>query len=211
MKARAGDVGVKGVQPIISKLRDSRPDLKIHMIGHSFGCRLISAAINALPEEEKYRPDTVVLLQGAFSHNGFANETSDGKVERGAFRDVIEKKKVRGPILITHTRNDKAVGLAYPIASRLNGVTASALGDANDIFGGMGSNGTQTKDTTPEGVPGTLLAVGQAYPFASGAKPSTPFNLKADVIKEHSDVQKPEVAFALVVAMSAPAIAVVGQ
>jgi len=200
MKARAGDVGVKGVAPLIVKLRGSRGDLRIHMIGHSFGCRLVAAAVNALPVDEKLRPDTVLLLQGAFSHNGFALK---GDADRGAFRDVIEKKKVRGPIVITHTRNDKAVGVAYPIASRINGVTAAALGDANDIFGGLGSNGTQTKDTTPEGIPGTLLPVGQPYPFAKGVPPSTPCNLKADeFIKGHSDIQKPEVAYALTVAMA---------
>jgi hypothetical protein len=203
MKARAGDVGVKGVAPLIVKLRGSRPDLRIHMIGHSFGCRLVAAAVNALPEQEQFRPDTVMLLQGAFSHNGFALE---GQVERGAFRDVIEKKKVRGPIVITHTRNDQAVGTAYPVASRINGVVAAALGDENDIYGGLGSNGTQTKDTTPERFMGTLLAVGQTYPFASGVKPSTPCNLKADeFIKAHSDIQKPEVAYVLTVAMTAPA------
>jgi hypothetical protein len=203
MKARAGDVGVKGVAPLILKLRGSRQDLRIHMIGHSFGCRLVAAAVNALSEQEQFRPDTVMLLQGAFSHNGFALE---GQVERGAFRDVIDKKKVRGPIVITHTRNDQAVGTAYPIASRINGVVAAALGDENDIYGGMGSNGAQTKDTTPERLMGTLLPVGQSYPFASGVKPSTPCNLKADeFIKGHSDIQKPEVAYALTVAMTAPA------
>lgn len=200
MKARAGDVGVKGVAPLIVKLRGGRGDLRIHMIGHSFGCRLVAAAADALPDDEKFRPDTVMLLQGAFSHNGFAIK---GEADRGAFRDVIEKKKVRGPIVITHTRNDKAVGIAYPIASRINGVTAAALGDANDIFGGLGSNGTQTKQTTAEGIPGTLLAVGQPYSFAKGVAPSTPCNLKADeFIKGHSDIQKPEVAFALTVAMA---------
>lgn len=206
MKARAGDVGVKGVAPLIQKLRGSRDDLRIHMIGHSFGCRLASAAINALPDEEQFRPDTVLLLQGAFSHNGFAKD-DEGEVGRGVFRDVLDNQKVRGPILITHTRNDKAVGTAYPIASRINGVVAAALGDANDIFGGLGSNGAQTKDTTPERTMGTLLAVGQTYSFANGVKPSTPCNLLADeFIKGHSDIRKPEVAFALTVAMAAPAL-----
>lgn len=205
MKARAGDVGVKGVAPLIQKVRGSRPDLRVHMIGHSFGGRLVSAAINALPEQDQFRPDTALLLQAAFSHNGFAQDDG-GTVGRGAFRDVIEKKKVRGPIVITHTRNDKAVGTAYPIASRINGVVAAALGDANDIFGGMGSNGTQTKGTTPERTMGTLLAVGQAYPFANGVRPSTPCNLLSDeFIKGHSDIRKPEVAFAFAVAMAAPA------
>jgi hypothetical protein len=202
MKARAGTVGVTGVEPLIEKLRGARPELRIHMIGHSFGCRLVAAAVNALPERPELLPDTVTLLQGAFSHNGFALK---GDADRGAFRDVIEKKKVRGAITITHTRNDKAVGTAYPIASRINGVNAAALGDENDIFGGLGSNGTQTADTTPERVMGTLLAVGQPYPFASGVKPSVPYNLKADqFISGHSDIQKPEVAYALTVAMAAP-------
>jgi hypothetical protein len=202
MKARAGEVGVKGLAPIVMDLRNKRDGIRIHMIGHSFGCRLVSAAINVLPEQEKFRPDTVMLLQGAFSHNGFAKA---GDTDRGAFRDVIEKKKVRGPVLVTHTRNDKAVGIAYPIASRINGVKASALGDANDVFGGLGSNGTQTKETTPEGVPGTLLGVGATCPFAPGCPPSTASNLKADeFIKSNSDIQKAEVAFAINVAMVIP-------
>ena len=64
----------------------------------------------------KLRKGSVMLLQGAFSHNGFAKQGDS--TDRGVFRDVIEKRKVRGPILISHTHNDKAVGVAYPIASR---------------------------------------------------------------------------------------------
>jgi hypothetical protein len=74
------------------------------------------------------RPDTVLLLQGAFSHNAFT--LKGDPADRGAFRDVIEKKKVRGAIVNTPTRNDKAVGTAYPIASRISGVIAAALGSA---------------------------------------------------------------------------------
>lgn len=207
MKARAGDVGVKGAAPLIARLRDTKPALRVHMIGHSFGCRVTAAAINALPVDEKYRPDTVFLLQGAFSHNGFAEPSLNPKVDRGAFRDVIVDQKVRGPILITHTRNDKAVGVAYPIASRLSGVTAAAIGDANDIYGGLGSNGTQTAVTTKEGVPGTLLSVGGSYPFTTGVRAAVPYNLKADgFISEHSDIRKPEVAYVLCEGMAAPRI-----
>ena len=203
MKARAGTVGEKGVEPLLEKLRSARPELRLHMIGHSFGCRVIAAAVNALPREEKFRPDIVLLLQGAFSHNGFALKNEDNSADRGAFRDVIEHQKVRGPILITHTRNDKAVGTAYPVASRIHGVTAAALGDAGDKFGGLGSNGTQTKTSTPEGVAGTLGEAGSAYPFAARVTSSTPYNLKADdFIKNHSDIVHPEVAFALTVAIS---------
>jgi hypothetical protein len=86
--------GAKGVEPLIEKLRSSRPDLRIHMIGHSFGCRLVASAINALPEGEQLRPDTATLLRGAFSHNGFALQ---GAADRDAFRDVIDKEEGSRP------------------------------------------------------------------------------------------------------------------
>jgi len=196
MKSRAGDIGVKGVAPLIQTIRASRPSVRIHLIGHSFGCRLVTAAVNALPAGDAVRPNTMTLLQGAFSHNGFASKF-DGKSD-GAFRQVVAQKKVRGPILITHTRNDKAVGVAYPIASRIAGQAAAALGDENDIYGGLGSNGAQTADTT-----GPLLDVGGAYPFASGQTSSKPYNLRADrFITGHSDIVHPEVAFAQAVGMT---------
>jgi hypothetical protein len=202
MKARAGEVGTKGLAPLLTTIRGLRPELRLHLIGHSFGCRLASSAVNALPEKPELYPETMLLLQGAFSHNGFA--VPGNGVPQGVFRGVIEKGKVRGPILITHTRNDKAVGLAYPIASRLAGVAAAMVGDENDIFGGLGSNGAQTGVTTKERVLGALQAVGGAYPFAAAPKPSTPYNLRADAfIGGHSDIVKPEVAYAEAVAMAA--------
>ena len=203
MKARAGDVGVKGVKPLLEAIRGVRPDLRLHLIGHSFGCRVVTSAVNALAGGDQLRPNTMTLLQGAFSHNGFASKF-DGTND-GAFRQVVAQKKVRGPILITHTRNDKAVGVAYPIASRIAGQTASALGDENDIYGGLGSNGAQTQLTTPERVTGTLLEVGGSYPFAAGATSSKPYNLKADAfIGGHSDIVKPQVAFAVAIGMGTP-------
>jgi hypothetical protein len=203
MKARAGDVGVKGVKPLIEAIRGLRPDLRLHLMGHSFGCRVVTSAVNALAGGGQLRPNTMTLLQGAFSHNGFASKF-DGTND-GAFRQVIAQKKVRGPILITHTRNDKAVGIAYPIASRIAGQTASALGDENDIYGGLGSNGAQTQVTTPERVTGTLLEVGGTYPFAAGATSSKPYNLKADAfIGGHSDIVKPQVAFAVATGLATP-------
>jgi len=201
MKARAGDVGVKGVKPLVEQIRELRPDLRLHLMGHSFGCRVITSAVNALAGGDRLRPNTMTLLQGAFSHNGFASKF-DGSND-GAFRQVVAQKKVRGPILITHTRNDKAVGVAYPIASRIAGQTASALGDENDIYGGMGSNGAQTQVTTPERVTAMLLEAGGSYPFATGTTSSKPFNLKADAfIGGHSDIVKPQVGFAVAIGMA---------
>jgi hypothetical protein len=187
MKERAGTVGVTGVAPLLAQLRKVAPKLKIHLVGHSFGGRLVTAATDATAAAG--RPNSLTLLQAAYSHNGMAQKF-DGKAD-GVFRKVISQGKVAGPILITHTKNDKAVGIAYPLASRISGVNAAALGDENDPYGGIGRNGAVK---TPEAVAGELLVVGQSYAFAAGKA----FNLKADAfIGDHSDICKPQVAWAL--------------
>jgi hypothetical protein len=204
MKARAGDVGVKGVALLLGKIREARPDIRLHLIGHSFGCRVVAAAVHALPLDVKFRPNTMALLQGAFSHNGFASNF-DGNNNDGAFRQVVAQKKVKGPIIITHTRNDKAVSIAYPIASRIAGQVAAALGDENDMYGGLGSNGAQTAETTRERVVGTLLSAGSTYPFSGDGSCGHLYNLKADqFISGHSDIVSPAVCYAITTAITCP-------
>lgn len=203
MKARAGDVGVKGVAPLLQRVRAAHPTLRLHLIGHSFGCRVVTAAVNALQAGDAARPNTMTLLEGAFSHYAFATQF-DG-VHDGAFRSVVTDRKVRGPILITHTRNDTAVGIAYPIASRIAGQVASALGDENDLYGGLGSNGAQNATSTPECGVGTLLDVGGVYPFSTGSTCGKLYNLKSDAfIGGHSDIVKPQVGYAVAMAMATP-------
>src|SRR5262249_55446304 len=202
MKARAGNVGVNGVAPLIEEIRKARPNIRLHLIGHSFGCRVVTSAVNALPGDEKLRPNTMALLQGAFSHNGFASNF-DGNNNDGAFRQVVAQKKVKGPIIITHTRNDKAVGIAYPIASRIAGQVAAALGDENDIYGGLGSNGAPTAQTTRGSAVGTLLNPGSAYPFGGAGSCGHLYNLKADqFISGHSDIVSPAVGYAITTAIT---------
>jgi hypothetical protein len=103
------------------------------------------------------------LLQAAFSHNSFS------KSMNGFFRNVVDNQRIKGPIVVTYTSNDRAVGIAYPAASRLAGTVASAFGDANDKFGGLGRNGAQ-KMEPGEVVQGVdrLLAVGDSYSWRSG-------------------------------------------
>ena len=135
------------------------------------------------------------LLQTAFSHNGFSKRMN------GFFRSVVDRKRVKGPILVTHTKNDKAVGVAYPLASRINGDKTAAFGDENDVFGGMGRNGAQQMEAG-ETVPGRLLAVGASYAFQAGKF----FNLEAsEFIKGHGDVTGKEVAHAIRRAIDADA------
>ncbi len=198
MKRRAGDVGRAGVAPLLQRIREAVPSVNLHLIGHSFGGRVVAAAALALPPGTQR--STMVLLQAAFSHNGFSPDF-DGRGHRGAFREVIASKLISGPIIITHTRNDQAVGVAYPLASRISHDMSAALGDANDPYGGMGRNGAQH---TAEAQFGRLLDLGEVVSNAYLFRPGTIYNLNADAfIADHSDICKYEVMSAIFAAIQA--------
>jgi hypothetical protein len=49
MKKRAGVVGKEGLGPLLGRIHQADPDVHIHLIGHSFGARLVSFALAGLP------------------------------------------------------------------------------------------------------------------------------------------------------------------
>ena len=189
MKERAGTVGTNGVAPLLDDLGKSIE--RIHLIGHSFGARVVTAAAKA-SSTKKLR--SMTLLQAAFSHSSF-------RPNDGFFRAVVENKRIAGPIVITHTFNDSAVGIAYPAASLLGGQVASAAGTANlaaavggpkNPFGGLGSNGALHLGESVA-VFSNMLPVQQPYNFTAGKV----YNLKADpFISHHGDVARAESAHA---------------
>lgn len=197
MKERAGRVGSTGAAEAVRAIRQKAPALKVHLVGHSFGGRLVTALALGAPGQQQPAQTfaSMTLLQAAFSHNGFASRF-DGAHD-GFFRAVVTGQRIAGPILVTCSVNDTAVGLAYPLASLIAGQNASAVGDANDPFGGIGRNGAQH---TPEAVQATLAAVGHPYVFEARKL----YNLNADtVIGGHSDIRRPEVAYAILKAATA--------
>jgi hypothetical protein len=191
MKSRAGTVGKTGLAPTLMRVRAKRPDLPIHLVGHSFGGRLVTAAAAALQHEDGAAPVTLTLLQAAFSHNGLA-QNFDDKEHDGAFRTVLKDARISGPIAITHTKNDTAVGIAYPLASRIAFDKAAALGDKDDPYGGMGRNGAQhTPEVSEDEAELRDVTAGSKYAF----KPGSVYNLNADaIIKGHSDIKSVPVA-----------------
>ncbi|HEU5312424.1 MAG TPA: hypothetical protein VFU08_01275, partial [Candidatus Udaeobacter sp.] len=94
MKKRAGTVGQIGVGPMIDRLASKVQ--RIHVVGHSFGGRVVTAASMASTTDKL---QTMSLLQTAFSHNGFSRSMN------GFFRSVVDKQRVKGPILVTYTPN----------------------------------------------------------------------------------------------------------
>ena len=179
MKDRAGKVGARGVAPLIDRLSTSLDTPRLHLAGHSFGARVMTMAADRASSQVA----TLTLLQAAFSHSAFSGTTDPP----GAFRAVLTDS-VTGPLLVTHTHNDKAVRVAYAVASRLARQVGSGLGDANDPYGGLGANGAVATDGVVEGELGGRDA---SYTFANRKV----HNLRADQhISGHGDVRNDSVA-----------------
>lgn len=190
MKDRAATVGRGGIAQTLEAVHAADPAARLHLVGHSFGARAATAAVQATTAPVS----SLSLLQAAFSHFAIATDY-DGNGRNGAFHGI--PAKLDGPVIITHTRNDRAVGIAYAVASRLARQSGAAIGDKDDPYGGMGSNGAQR---TPEAGPATaLLDLGGHYDLA----PHRVTNLLADqFVKGHSDITNPQVAQAILAAIT---------
>jgi len=195
MKNRAGLVGENGVAEAVRALRKV-PGLRVHLVGHSLGGRCMAACAKALTLEPASQVDSLSLLEAAFSHYGFSAD--NGRGARGFFRDVIDKRVVRGPLISTYSYQDTVVGKAYSIASRLAGDNVKAIGDKDDQFGGIGRNGSQRAAEAKNRV---LARVGEQYAFAPGLVHN--LDGSGGLIKDHSDVTNAEVTYAVACAISA--------
>ena len=81
MKARAGTIGQSGLGPLLAALNAQSPGTqsqgtrapatRVHLIGHSFGARLVSFALSGVGAPADSPVTSLSLLQGAFSHWSF--------------------------------------------------------------------------------------------------------------------------------------------
>jgi hypothetical protein len=158
MKRRAGTVGEHGLGPVIGQLAQAAPDVRVHLVGHSFGGRLVSFALLGLPDGVR-AVKSVTLLQGAFSHYAFAARLPDDPHTSGALSG--RQRRIDGPLVCCYSRFDSALGTLYPLASRMAGDDRSAVGGipgpAEDFdiarllgarWGAMGHDGVQSVDGT---------------------------------------------------------------
>jgi hypothetical protein len=195
MKARSGLVG-QGLAWVLAATRQASPQARIHLAGHSFGARVMASALVTGP---LLPVSSVTMIQAAFSHYGFARRW-DG-VHDGLFRRGLLAGRLAGPMVVTHSSHDEALGMAYALASRIAGQAGSVLGPIggpHDRYGALGTNGALA---TPESRWGPMLARGSVYGLVAGAVN----NLDASAyIPNHYDVTAVEVGQAIVAAINTP-------
>ncbi|MDQ3929888.1 MAG: hypothetical protein M3328_12185 [Chloroflexota bacterium] len=145
---------------------------------------------------------SLVLVQGAFSHFAFAESLPHDRARGGALAGMA--RRVDGPLVVTHTVHDTAVGNLYPLASVVSQEDAAALEDRLYRWGAMGHDGAQAVGAAEA----RLGRPGQAYQVSAGKF----LNLNGDdVLKTgqppsgaHSDIFHPEIAWATLVAAGMP-------
>ncbi|WP_406732604.1 serine-threonine protein kinase [Streptomyces sp. NBC_01794] len=196
MKRRAGTVGELGLGPLLGQLARSSPDVRVHLVGHSQGARLVSFALRGLPDGVR-NVKSLTLLQGAFSHYAFAPSLPHSPHSGGALRSM--EHRVDGPVVACYSRHDSALGVIYPLASSLAGDDASAVG-LDKRWWAMGHDGIQAVGQTSritleqalrDGIPGSgCVSVDTAPVVRRGGPPAG----------AHSDICHEELARVVVAA-----------
>lgn len=194
MKARAGDIGRNGLGPLLAAMHGRSSAVRVHLIGHSFGARLVGFALAGISTPADSPVASLLLLQGAFSHWSFAHAQDNPFGSAGALNAFADR--VHGPLVATFSIFDRAVGVWYPRASFLAHQDAQAA--VAGRWGGMGADGYQAVNPSEDR---TMPDNGSInYGFA----PGTFYRINAasvinDVEGEpfagaHSDIRKPAVA-----------------
>jgi pimeloyl-ACP methyl ester carboxylesterase len=197
MKDRARAIGESGAHALLVRLmKAARPETRFHLMGHSFGCIVVSATVAGAPGGEKLpRPvDSLFLVQGALSLWSYCPDIPVARGTAGYFNRTLKEGLVRGPIVTTRSRFDSAVGKLYPTAVTLK--DQFVLADELPKFGGIGTFGAQGLGALA--VDREMGAANTDYGFKNGRV----YNLDANgVIKNgggfsgaHSDIAHPEVA-----------------
>ena len=158
MKARAGRVGAAGVGPLVRTVLGHQPPPRVHMIGHSFGARVVLSAVAAgsIPA----RVHSMLLLQPAVNRWCFAPRVP-GVGVAGGYHPVLER--VVKPILTTFSNRDVALHQAFHLAVRgssLGEPDIAAVGNTH-LYGALGGYGPAGLDdlavTVPAVAPGSPL------------------------------------------------------
>jgi hypothetical protein len=201
MKNRAGVVGRNGLGTLIGQLHEQSPNLRVHLVGHSFGARLVSYALAGLPNGLDPSPvKAVTLLQGAFSHFAFAEPLPFDANRKGALAGMLQR--IDGPLTVCYSKHDSAVGVFYPLASMAARDDSAAAQGALYRWGAMGANGAQgvqakvdaiqpaTRETTYRFAAHQALNIDAADIVQRGGPPSG----------AHSDIIHPELSWVVLIA-----------
>jgi hypothetical protein len=212
MKERALHFGETGAHQLLNSMQQTTKgrDVRFHLMGHSFGCIVVSACVKGHDTGiSTSKPvDSLCLVQGALSlwsycediNANVAGNTDHRRGPPGHFYPIVARRLVNGPIITTQSEHDSAVCGIYPLAAwwgrqRLYATEGKSL----PPFGAVGEYGLRGP-----GCQCTDLLVKQPdepYSFRIGGV----YNLDCSRVicnggglsGAHSDICHPEIAHAI--------------
>lgn len=156
MKDRAGRVGARGVSALLEAVL-SATAAPVHLVGHSYGCKVVMSALCSLPASAR-RVESVLLLQPAMSYLCFAQDVP-GLGGPGGYRPGLAR--TRQPVLATYSQHDIPLTTFFHLAVR----RASDLGEVQiaavppsrySALGGFGPAEAGDVAHIPAALPGTV-------------------------------------------------------
>lgn len=138
MKDRAGKVGARGVGSLLRDLLQTT-DAKLHLIGHSYGGKVMLSATAFGPVSRKV--ESMLLLQPAVSHLCFADQVP-GTNRPGGYRPVLAR--VNKPIFTTFSAHDFPLTKTFHLALRRKkdlGEAQIAAGEPPSRYAALGGFG----------------------------------------------------------------------
>lgn len=200
MKDRARAFGESGGFGLLTQLQTTSEGkgVRFHLMGHSFGCIVVSATLAGPQHGRLPRPvDSAILIQGALSLWSYSSSVPGAPGTPGYFHRLTANNCVAGPIVTTQSEHDTAVGSLYPLAAGVAGQVVFAPGELPK-YGALGTFGARGDGV--DVVDLEMLPVGQRYDFAAGKI----YNLESSKVichgsgasGAHSDIAHPEVAHA---------------
>jgi pimeloyl-ACP methyl ester carboxylesterase len=192
MKDRAGRVGARGVAELLEALCAVPGRPRIHLIGHSYGAKVVLSALCGRPDGAVH-VDSVLLLQPAVSCYCFADNVP-GSGQPGGYHAAPARS--REPILTTFSRHDVPLTRLFHWAVR----RASDLGEAviaglpPSRYAALGGYGPQGRDAQTRVIAPVMPP--ELYPLATSSARIVAIQAD-DVIGGHGDVTNSATAWAL--------------
>ncbi len=200
MKKRARSCGEIRGHRLVAAIRTAGGDtVRIHLMGHSFGCIVVSSMLRGTEVAHPLRVSSAFLVQGALSLWSFAAELPGGAATLGWFRPVLDRNRISGPVVVTTSRFDRAVGSIYPVAAGAAGQVAYDLASIADLptYGALGTFGARGAGLSPQARTLVLGDVKSDHALAPGGN----YNVNGDAVIRsggglsgaRSDIAHPEV------------------
>jgi hypothetical protein len=223
MKDLARQIGTGFGHQFLNDLLAASPSLRIHLMGHSFGCILASASVcGPVPRDaagcalDRHQVGAVYLVQGAMSVWSYSEHFPFNVAEAGCFWPA--QQRIRGPLVTTQSRWDLANGFWYPLATTLESpdvipatarhgmlwrpAAAPTTSDLLEYGAAVGAHGLL--DTVPAASPLPAMKRASDLPRPGyGLRLAGIYNMDASAVicdranpwmGAHSDIMHPEVA-----------------